>query len=376
MEYLITIVIANVLIGGMIGMTGIAGFLLPMLYSGFLGMPSVQGLALSFFAFLISGVLGAYNYYRAKHLDLKLAVWISAGSFVGAIGGVRLNLLIEEDMVKKILYLVVLLSGISILLRKESEDTKKNDRPGQKIPPLFWLAFGAEVVLCWQALCARDLWEESMAVCRELRRGDLPAARRAVGMIVGRDTAALTPEGVARAAVETVAENTSDGVAAPLFWMALGGAPLAMAYKAVNTMDSMVGYRNDRYRWFGTAAARLDDLANWLPSRLCALVMAALAPLAGLDGRGAFRIWRRDRRKHKSPNSAQTEAAMAGALGVELAGDASYFGVVHHKPTLGDPLRPVEPEDIPRAGRLMLLTSGACCLLAAGLRWWITVGMR
>ena len=239
-----------------------------------------------------------------------------------------------------------------------------------------WLAFGAEVVLCWQALCARDLWEESMAVCRELRRGDLPAARRAVGMIVGRDTAALTPEGVAKAAVETVAENTSDGVAAPLFWMALGGAPLAMAYKAVNTMDSMVGYRNDRYRWFGTAAARLDDLANWLPSRLCALVMAALAPLAGLDGRGAFRIWRRDRRKHKSPNSAQTEAAMAGALGVELAGDASYFGVVHHKPTLGDPLRPVEPEDIPRAGRLMLLTSGACCLLAAGLRWWITVGMR
>nr|WP_294463924.1 sulfite exporter TauE/SafE family protein [uncultured Sellimonas sp.] len=143
MEYLITIVIANVLIGGMIGMTGIAGFLLPMLYSGFLGMPSVQGLALSFFAFLISGVLGAYNYYRAKHLDLKLAVWISAGSFVGAIGGVRLNLLIEEDMVKKILYLVVLLSGISILLRKESEDTKKNDRPGQKIPPLFWMAFGA-----------------------------------------------------------------------------------------------------------------------------------------------------------------------------------------------------------------------------------------
>ena len=238
-----------------------------------------------------------------------------------------------------------------------------------------WLAFGAEVVLCWQALCARDLWEESMAVCRELRRGDLPAARRAVGMIVGRDTAALTPEGVAKAAVETVAENTSDGVAAPLFWMALGGAPLAMAYKAVNTMDSMVGYRNDRYRWFGTAAARLDDLANWLPSRLCALVMAALAPLAGLDGRGAFRIWRRDRRKHKSPNSAQTEAAMAGALGVELAGDASYFGVVHHKPTLGDPLRPVEPEDIPRAGRLMLLVSGACCLLAAGLRWWITAGM-
>ena len=238
-----------------------------------------------------------------------------------------------------------------------------------------WLAFLGETVLCWQAVAARDLWEESMAVCRDLRRGDLPAARRAVGMIVGRDTAALTPEGVAKAAVETVAENASDGVAAPFFWMALGGAPLALAYKAVNTMDSMVGYRNDRYRYFGTAAARLDDLANWLPARLSALILAALAPLAGLDGRGAFRIWRRDRRKHPSPNSAQTEAAMAGALGVQLAGDAWYSGVLHRKPTLGDPLRPVKPEDIPRAGRLMLLASGACCLLAAGLRWWITAGM-
>ncbi len=232
-----------------------------------------------------------------------------------------------------------------------------------------WLALAGETVMCWQALCARDLWDESMAVYRELKRGDLPASRQAVGMIVGRDTGELTFQGVTKAAVETVAENASDGVAAPLFWVALGGAPLAMAYKAVNTMDSMVGYRNDRYRWFGTAAARLDDLVNWIPSRLCALLMAALAPLAGLDARGAFRIWRRDRRKHQSPNSAQTEAAMAGALGVELAGDASYFGKVHHKPTLGDPLRPVEAEDIPRAGRLMLLTAGVCCLLATGLRW-------
>lgn len=142
MEYLI-IVIANILIGGMIGLTGIAGFLLPMLYSGFLGMSTMQGLALSFFAFLISGVLGAYNYYRAKNLDLKLAVWISIGSFIGAIGGVRLNLLIEEGMVKKILYLVVLLSGISILLRKEVSEEKEKDQSEQKIPPVFWLIFGA-----------------------------------------------------------------------------------------------------------------------------------------------------------------------------------------------------------------------------------------
>ena len=142
MEYLI-IVIANILIGGMIGLTGIAGFLLPMLYSGFLGMSTMQGLALSFFAFLISGVLGTYNYYRAKNLDLKLAVWISIGSFIGAIGGVRLNLLIEEGMVKKILYLVVLLSGLSILLRKEPGEEKEKDQTEQKIPPVFWLIFGA-----------------------------------------------------------------------------------------------------------------------------------------------------------------------------------------------------------------------------------------
>ena len=141
MEYLI-IVITNILIGGMIGLTGIAGFLLPMLYSGFLGMPTMQGLALSFFAFLISGVLGAYNYYRAKNLDLKLAVWISIGSFIGAIGGVRLNLLIGEGMVKKILYLVVLLSGLSILFRKEPGKEKEKDQSEQKLPPVFWLIFG------------------------------------------------------------------------------------------------------------------------------------------------------------------------------------------------------------------------------------------
>ena len=211
-----------------------------------------------------------------------------------------------------------------------------------------------------------------MAVYRKLVKEDLPAARRAVGRIVGRDTDALTAEGVAKAAVETIAENASDGETAPLFWMALGGAPLALAYKAVNTMDSMVGYKNDRYRYFGTAAAKLDDLVNWFPARLTALLMAALAPLAGLDGGGAWKIWRRDRRKHKSPNSAQTEAAMAGALGVELAGDAWYFGELHKKPTLGDSLRPIQPEDIRRANRLLYGVSGAFTLLAAALRLLIS----
>ena len=210
-----------------------------------------------------------------------------------------------------------------------------------------------------------------MAVYARLEEGDLPAARKAVGRIVGRDTAALTEEGVTKAAVETIAENASDGEIAPLFWMALGGAPLALCYKAVNTMDSMVGYRNERYQYFGTAAAKLDDLANWLPARLSALLFLLLAPLAGMNGKGAWKIWRRDRRKHASPNSAQTEAAMAGILGVQLAGDAYYFGELHKKPTLGDDLRPIQPEDIPRANRLMLLASGAAALLAAAVRFLI-----
>ena len=228
-----------------------------------------------------------------------------------------------------------------------------------------WLGLAAEVLLCSQCLAARELKKESMAVYRELERGDLSAARTAVARIVGRDTGSLTAEGVTKAAVETVAENTSDGEIAPLFWMAIGGAPLALAYKAVNTMDSMVGYRNEKYQYFGTAAARLDDLVNWLPARMAALVMVALCPLAGLDAEGAFRVWRRDRKKHKSPNSAQTEAAMAGALGVQMAGDAWYFGELHHKPTLGDDLRPVQPSDIKKADQLMYWTSGAFLLLAA-----------
>lgn len=228
-----------------------------------------------------------------------------------------------------------------------------------------WLGLAAEVLLCSQCLAARELKKESMAVYRELERGDLSAARTAVGRIVGRDTGSLTAEGVTKAAVETVAENTSDGEIAPLFWMAIGGAPLALAYKAVNTMDSMVGYKNQRYRYFGTAAARLDDIVNWIPARLSAVLILIIAPLAGMEGAEPWWIWKRDRRKHASPNSAQTEAAMAGVLGVQLAGDASYFGEIHHKPTLGDDLRPVRPADIKKADQLMYWTSGAFLLLAA-----------
>ena len=232
-----------------------------------------------------------------------------------------------------------------------------------KLNPKLGLAL--ETVWCWQALALRGLAQESAAVQRELERGDLPAARKAVGRIVGRDTQELTAEGVTKAAVETVAENFSDGVAAPLFYMLLGGAPLALAYKAVNTMDSMVGYKNDRYRYFGRAAARLDDAANYLPSRLAALCWIGGAFLTGQDGRGAWRIWRRDRRNHASPNSAQTESACAGALGVQLAGPASYFGKTVDKPTIGDPKRAVEPADIGRANRMLYGAAGLA--LGAGL---------
>lgn len=223
----------------------------------------------------------------------------------------------------------------------------------------------AEAVLCYTMLAARSLRDESMKVYHELKRGDLPAARRAVSMIVGRDTDALGEQGVTKAAVETVAENASDGVVAPMLFLLVGGAPLGFFYKAVNTMDSMVGYKNDRYRYFGTAAAKLDDLLNLIPARIAGLLMIAAAFLCGLDGPGAARVFFRDRKNHASPNSAHTEAACAGALGVQLAGDAVYFGKTVQKPLIGDANRPVEAQDIPRANRLMILTAALCLLLSA-----------
>lgn len=234
------------------------------------------------------------------------------------------------------------------------------------VHPVF--SFALQVLWCWQALAVKGLRQESENVRRALTDGTLDGARKAVSRIVGRDTAALSREGVIRAAVETVAENFSDGVVAPMFWMLIGGAPLALAYKAVNTMDSMVGYKNDRYLYFGRAAAKLDDAANWIPARLAALLLVAAAPLTGQNAKRAFALWRRDRRKHASPNSAQTESAMAGALGVRLAGPASYFGQVHQKPWIGDDTRPIEPEDITRAGRMLYAGSVLALVLFCGAR--------
>lgn len=235
-----------------------------------------------------------------------------------------------------------------------------------------WLSWVVQLWFTYQLLAARSLQKESMAVYYPLKAHDLEGARRAVSRIVGRDTQALDETGVAKAAVETVAENTCDGVTAPLIFLFLGGLPAGMAYKAVSTLDSMVGYKNDKYRFFGWASARLDDLLNFIPARLSGLLLclgAALLP--GCSGRRAWTIFWRDRRKHASPNSAHTEAACAGALRVRLAGDASYFGKVVHKPTLGDPVRPVEPEDIPRACRLMYAGAGLLLLLIAVLPVWL-----
>jgi adenosylcobinamide-phosphate synthase len=222
---------------------------------------------------------------------------------------------------------------------------------------LPWIGFLAESIMCYQILATKCLKVESMRVYHSLKNKNLPEARYNVSMIVGRDTDKLDEAGVARAAVETVAENTSDGVIAPMIYLAIGGPVLGFFYKAVNTMDSMIGYKNDAYLYFGRFAAKLDDAVNYIPARLAALLMILSCPFAGLDKKGAAKIYKRDKRNHASPNSAQTEAVCAGALGLKLAGDAYYFGKLHKKPTIGDETRQVEAEDIKRVNRLLYAVS-------------------
>lgn len=228
-------------------------------------------------------------------------------------------------------------------------------------PALFFLV---SAFSCYQLLAVKSLRDESMKVYRELKKGDLTGARKAVSMIVGRDTERLDAVGVAKAAVETVAENTSDGVIAPLFFIAVGGPVLGWFYKAVNTMDSMVGYKNDAYLYFGRAAAKLDDVLNFIPARISAALMICASALLGMDWKNAVRIFKRDRFNHASPNSAQTEAVCAGALRVQLAGDAWYFGKLYKKKTIGDELRLVEAEDIRLANRLLYGAAYLAAVLA------------
>lgn len=229
-----------------------------------------------------------------------------------------------------------------------------------------------EVVICWQILAVKSLRTETMKVVRALEHGSLEDGRRAVGMVVGRDTDCLSEEEVLAADVETVAENTADGVLAPLMWAALLGPVGGMCYKAVNTMDSMVGYRNEQYLYFGRAAALLDDACNFFPARIGGVLMC-LAAYFGYDGKNAFRTFFRDRKNHRSPNSAHTEAACAGALGLQLGGTHLYFGKPVEKPTIGDRRRPVCREDVKRANDLGLLTAVLALLLFVVLPLCLTL---
>ncbi|MBQ6508934.1 MAG: cobalamin biosynthesis protein CobD [Flexilinea sp.] len=231
-----------------------------------------------------------------------------------------------------------------------------------------WMRIAAESIMCWQILAMRSLRDESMKVHAALTRGKLSEARHAVSMIVGRDTDRLDEKGVIRAAVETIAENTSDGIIAPLFFMALGGAPAGFLYKAVNTMDSMLGYIDPPYTYIGFFPAKADDIFNFIPARLTAILMLIAGAFQKLDVKNGWKIFRRDRYKHASPNAAQTEAACAGLLDVRLAGDAWYRGHLHKKQFIGDPIREIETEDIPRMCRLMYLTSFLMLLLCIPVR--------
>ena len=228
--------------------------------------------------------------------------------------------------------------------------------------------FVLETFWCYQLLATRSLKDESMKVYDALKKGTIEDARHAVSMIVGRDTENLSETGVTKAAVETIAENTSDGVIAPLLFLAIGGPALGFLYKSINTMDSMVGYKNDKYLYFGRCAAKLDDVVNYIPARISAWLMILASACERMNWKNAEKIYKRDRYCHASPNSAQTEAVMAGALEVQLAGDAVYFGKVVKKPTIGDDIRPVEAEDIKRANHLMYLTSFLGLVFFAGIR--------
>ncbi len=284
-----------------------------------------------------------------------------------------------------------LISGLDRLMYREEDSDKKKFIKGMILAiivivvtvslPLIILFFTYKVnkiigifvegVMCYYLIAPKSLKKESMKVCKELEKGNTKGARYAVSMIVGRDTESLDEKGIAKAAVETVAENTSDGVTAPIMYIVIGGAGLGFLYKAVNTMDSMIGYKNDKYMYFGRFAAKLDDVLNYIPSRVTALFMIAASGILGYDFKSAFRIWRRDRRKHKSPNSAQTEAVCAGALGLELAGDAYYFGKLVKKDTIGDNKREIEARDIKRVNNIMYVTSVMVLVICVAIRFMI-----
>ena len=236
-----------------------------------------------------------------------------------------------------------------------------------------YLGLAIESFMCYQILATKGLKTESMKVYKKLAEEDLEGARYAVSMIVGRDTKALDEAGVAKAAVETVAENTSDGIIAPMIFMAIGGAPLGFLYKAINTLDSMIGYKNDKYLNFGRFAAKLDDIANFIPARISAYLMIFASFILGFNYKGAYKIYSRDKYNHASPNSAHTESVCAGALNIQLAGNAYYFGKLYEKPTIGDDLRPINYDDIKKANKLLYATAFICLAAVEIIKWAIIV---
>lgn len=231
-----------------------------------------------------------------------------------------------------------------------------------------WFRLLLESIMCWQILAVKSLRVESMKVCSALESSGIEEARHAVSMILGRDTESLDATAVTKATVETVAENTADGVVAPLLFMAVGGAPLGFFYKAVNTMDSMLGYIEAPYKDIGFFAAKMDDVMNYIPARISALLMLAAGRMLKLDLKNGWKIFRRDRYAHASPNSGQTESVCAGLLGVQLAGDAFYHNELHKKPYIGDPLREVEYKDISCSCSLMTVTAFLALGLAVVIR--------
>ena len=237
----------------------------------------------------------------------------------------------------------------------------------------YFFGIAIESVICYFMLAAKSLKQAGMSVYKPLKNGDVDGARKSVSMIVGRDTESLDDIGITKAAVETVAENTSDGVIAPLIYMAIGGGVLGCIYKAINTMDSMVGYKNDRYINFGRFAAKLDDIANYIPSRISAYLMIFASKIMGYNSRNAYRIFKRDSRNHASPNSAQTESVVAGALEIQLAGDAYYFGKLYKKPFIGDGIKPIKYDNIADSIKLMYMTSVISAVLFVGLK--VAVGV-
>ena len=237
----------------------------------------------------------------------------------------------------------------------------------------YFFGIAIESVICYFMLAAKSLKQAGMSVYKPLKNGDVDGARKSVSMIVGRDTESLDDMGITKAAVETVAENTSDGVIAPLIYMAIGGGVLGCVYKAINTMDSMVGYKNDRYINFGRFAAKLDDIANYIPSRISAYLMIFASKIMGYNSRNAYRIFKRDSRNHASPNSAQTESVVAGALEIQLAGDAYYFGKLYKKPFIGDSIKPIKYDNIADSIKLMYMTSVISAVLFVGLK--VAVGV-